>query len=279
MRELAITSAKGGVGKTTLALSLAVGLARRLPKRARLLVVDGDPQGNATMSLLDGKAPADPTLRHVLLDEVEARQAIRASRLPHIDILPADTSLADCTLLLADQIGRELRLRRALQTVETDYHTCIIDAPPGLSLISVNVLNAARELIVPIEAAVYSAAGLGRLQETVEAVKRHLCHPELTIIGLCLMKLTRSKVAKDFEKQLRDHYGNLVYRTTVPFHAAVEEACARNLTVGEYAPTSPAAVAFAQLVKELELSYGPTIGTSRRNTRPHRGTARKRRAG
>jgi chromosome partitioning protein len=278
VREIAVTSAKGGVGKTTLALALAAGLARELPKRGRLLVVDADPQGNASMSLLDGQPPADPTLRQVLLDECEPREAIRPSRIPQIDILPADTSLADCTLLLADQIGRELRLRRALQGVESTYHTCIIDAPPGLSLISVNVLNAARDLIVPIEAAVYSAAGLARLHETVEAVKKHLCRPELTILGLCLMKLTRSKVAKDFEQQLRAHYGELVYKTTVPFHAAVEEACARNLTVGEYAPASPAAVAFAALVKEL--THGQTVGTPRRNPRPHRRTARnKRRAG
>jgi chromosome partitioning protein len=278
VREIAITSAKGGVGKTTLSLSLAVGLAKHLPKRGRLLVVDADPQGNASMSLLNGKAPEDPTLRQVLLDECEAKEAIRPSRVAQIDILPADTSLADCTLLLADQIGRELRLRRALESVASTYHTCIVDAPPGLSLISVNVLNAARELIVPIEAAVYSAAGVARLHEAVELVRRHLCRPELTIIGLCLMKMTRSKVTKDFEQQLRAHYGELVYRTTVPFHHAVEEACARNLTVGEYAPASPAAVAFAALVKEL--SHGQTVGTSRRNSRPHRGTTRsKRRAG
>ncbi len=278
MRELAITSAKGGVGKTTLALSLAVGLAKRLPKRGRLLVVDADPQGNASMSLLNGQAPDDPTLRQVLLDECEAREAVRPSRLAQIDILAADTSLADCTLLLADQIGRELRLRRALQGLASTYHTCIIDAPPGMSLIGVNVLNAARELIVPIQPAVYSAAGLARLHELVETVKRHLCHPELAIIGLCLMMVGRSKVAKDFEQQLRAHYGELVYQTTVPTHHAVEEACARNLTVGEYAPASPAAVAFAQLVEEL--TRGQTVGTSRRNSRPHRSTGRsKRRAG
>lgn len=279
MRTMAVTSLKGGVGKTTLSLSLAAGLARRLPKRGRLLVVDGDPQGNATMSLLDGKVPDDPTLSHVLLGEAAAHQAIRPSRLPKVDILPADTSLAECTILLDKQIGRENRLRAVLQGVEATYETCLIDALPGLNLISVNILNAARELIVPVDAGVYSVAGLGRLHETVEQVRKHLCHPDLCIIGLCLMKLTRSKVTKDFERQLRDHYGPLVYRTTVPFHAAVEEACARNLTVGEHAPASPAAVAFDELVKEL-MSHGQTVGSSRRNPRPHRGAARnKRRAG
>ena len=116
MRTLAVVSMKGGVGKTTLALSLAINMAKALPKRKRLLVVDSDPQGNASMTLLEGKPPADPTLSQVLLDEADVREAIRPSRHPGIDLLPADASLADCTLLLADQMGREQRLRARSET-------------------------------------------------------------------------------------------------------------------------------------------------------------------
>ena len=179
MRSIAVVSMKGGVGKTTLALSMAVSMARGLPNGRGLLVVDSDPQGNATMTLLVGKPPADPTLSQVLLAEADVKEAIRPSRHPGIDLLPADASLADCTLLLADQMGREQRLRAALRDVEDRYDVCIIDAPPTMCLLNVNVLNAALELVVPVDPGIYSAVGLGKLQETVEQVRRHLCHPEL----------------------------------------------------------------------------------------------------
>jgi chromosome partitioning protein len=277
VKTIAIVSMKGGVGKTTLALSLAVVMAKTLPKRKRLLLVDSDPQGNATMTMLDGKAPSDPTLSQVLLAECEAGEAIRPSRHPGIDLLPADVSLADCTLLLADQMGREHRLRSALQSVETNYAACIIDAPPTMSLLNVNVLNAARELIVPVAPDAYSASGLGKLHDTVEQVRKHLCHPELCIVALALVRLQKHKAHADFENQLRQHYGELVCEATVPDSVQVQVACAKHLTVGEYAPASPAAVAIDRLVKEL--THGAKTGAGRDpgpDRRPARG---KRRAG
>jgi chromosome partitioning protein len=256
MRTIAIVSMKGGVGKTTLALSLAVSMASKAPKRKPLLIVDSDPQGNATMTMLNGQAPADPTLTQVLLGECEAREAIRPSRHPGIHLLPADASLADCTLLLADQMGRELRLRAALREVDRSYDTCIIDAPPTMSLLNVNVLNAARELIVPVDPGIYSAAGLSKLHETVEQVKKHLCHPELAIVALALVRLQRHKAHADFERQLREHYGPLVCKATIPDSVQVQLACSNHLTIGEYAPSSAAAIAVERLVKELS-NHGP----------------------
>ena len=106
MRTIALVNHKGGVGKTTVALNLAVGMAQRLKKGRRVLFIDGDAQGNGTTTLLDGRAPNKPTLTQVLLDDADASEAIRPSRFAGIDILPADASLADCTVWLADQIGR-----------------------------------------------------------------------------------------------------------------------------------------------------------------------------
>ncbi len=277
MRTIAIVSMKGGVGKTTLALSLAVAMAKTLPKRRKILVVDSDPQGNATMTMLDGKSPADPTLSQVLLADSEAIAAIRPSRHPGIDLLPADVSLADCTLLLADQMGREHRLRSALKGVEGLYDACIIDAPPTMSLINVNVLNAARELIVPIAPDVYNAAGLNKLHETVEQVRKHLCHPELCIVALALVRVQKHKAHADFERELRAHYGELVCKATIPDSVQVQIACSKHRTIGEYAPSSPAAVAIDRFVKEL--THGPK-SVAGGDTESNRGPARrKRRAG
>jgi chromosome partitioning protein len=275
VRTIAIVSMKGGVGKTTLALSLAVAMAKTLPRRKKILVVDSDPQGNATMTMLDGKAPADPTLSQVLLADSEASEAIRPSRHPSIDLLPADVSLADCTLLLADQMGREHRLRSALKSVEGLYDACIIDAPPTMSLINVNVLNAARELVVPVSPDAYSAAGLNKLHETVEQVRKHLCHPELCIVALALVRLQKHKAHAEFERELRAYYGDLVCKATIPDSVQVQIACAKHRTIGEYAPSSPAAVAIDRLVKELThgpkpVDIGGTVGS-------HRGPARRKR--
>jgi chromosome partitioning protein len=278
VRTIAVVSMKGGVGKTTLALSMAVSMARNLPKKkGRLLVVDSDPQGNASMTLLSGDAPAGPTLSEVLLAEADAREAIRPSRHAAIDLLPARADLADCTLLLADQMGRELRLRAALQDVEDRYDVCIIDAPPTMSLLNVNVLNAARELVVPVDPGIYSAVGLGKLQETVEQVRKHMCHPELTIVALAIVRIQKHKAHADFERQLRELYGPLVCKTTIPDSVLVSVACSNHLTVGEYAPASPAAVALERLMKEL--THGRKSEASRRNTRPNNGKPSKRRAG
>jgi chromosome partitioning protein len=277
MRTIAVVSMKGGVGKTTLALSMAVSMAQGLKRKGRLLVVDSDPQGNASLTLLLGKPPKDPTLSQVLLAEADVKEAIRPSSRPAIDLLPADASLADCTLLLADQMGREQRLRAALRDVEDKYDVCIIDAPPTMSLLNVNVLNASQELVVPVDPGIYSAVGLGKLQETVEQVRRHLCHPELAIVALAIVRIQRHKAHADFERQLRELYGPLVCKATIPDSVMVSVACSHHKTVAEYAPASPAAVALERLVKEL--TNGQKPGHKIRNAGPNHGKPSKRRAG
>ena len=178
MRTIAVVNHKGGVGKTTTALGLSVGLARRLRKGRRLLFIDGDAQGNATATMLDGKVPNKPTLTEVLLEDDSPadaiREAIRPSRCPAIDLLPANSSLADCTVWLADQSGREQRLRNAMRTLGDPYDVVIIDAPPAMSLVTVNVLHAVEELLVPVDAGAYAVMGLARLQETVDKIRKHL---------------------------------------------------------------------------------------------------------
>ena len=251
MRTIACLNWKGGSGKSTTALALAVGIARRLPRRQRVLLVDNDPQANSTLIMLDGRAPEAPTLADVLLDDAGAIDAIRPTRVDRLDILPADGRLADCTVLLADELGRERRLRVALRSVEDTYSVCIVDAPPQLSLLTVNVLQAVTEVLVPIDPGLFAIAGLGRLQETVDRVRHHLEHPDLAIVGLLVTRATKNKITRDLERQLRDAYGTLVYHAVIPASVKVEEAHASYRSILEWSPQSPVGKAYGELVTEV----------------------------
>jgi chromosome partitioning protein len=252
MRSFAVVNLKGGSGKSTTALCLSAGLARR---GFRVLLIDADPQGNSSMTMLDGEPAEPPTLGHVLLDQADAEEAIRPTRLERLDVLPADSSLADAALLLADQLGRERRLRPILRDLAASYDFAIVDAAPQLNLVGINVLNAVDSLIVPVDAGIYSIAGLGKLQETVEQVRKYLDNPGLDIAGLVLTRTHRNKATADIEAQLRAAFGDLVFRTTIPHGVRVEEAHARHRTVAEFSPKSAPAVAYESLVEEV-LSHG-----------------------
>lgn len=256
MRTIAALSLKGGVGKTTLAVNLAVGLAARLPKRKRLLLVDADPQANATLTMLDGQEPDEPTLGEVLQGDVAAGDAIRPSRVDKIDLLPAAYTLADVPTTLADVMGRERRLRVALESVESDYELCLIDSPPQLTLLSINVLEAATHgVLVPADSSLYSAVGISKLEDTVAQVRRFLSNDSLRIIGIVLCKAGTTKAAKDLERALRKGYREMVFQTVIPASVKVDEAIARNRSVLEWAPSSPVAKAFDKLVTEV-LAHG-----------------------
>jgi chromosome partitioning protein len=248
MRRIAIMQAKGGSGKTTTALCLAVGMARR---GLRTLLVDADSQGNASLTMLDGQGAGPPTLGNVLLGQVDASEAIRPTRVEGLDLLPADARLADAALLLADQIGREHRFRRALDPIEDDYDALIVDCPPQLSLVTVNVLAGVGEVIVPVDAGIYAVSGLGQLQQAVADVVEYLGNRALRVAGLVLTRTHANRATRDIADQLRAAYGPLVYSASIPHSVKVEEAHARNLTVLEFAPTSAPARAYVELLTEV----------------------------
>jgi chromosome partitioning protein len=267
VRTIAVFNQKGGVAKTTTAINLAIGLARRLPKGKRLLLIDGDSQGNCSLTMLDGKPAVGPTIGDVLLDEVDILEAIQPSRVVGVDLLPAESSLADATLLLTDQLGREQRLKGALRDVESRYEVMVVDSPPRLDLVSVNILNAVTEIVVPVDAGIYGAMGLGQLQTTVEKVRRHLNHADLKIIGLLITRAMANRATKDMETQLRESYGAMVFKSVIPYDVKVEESHARHRSVLEHAPKSRAAVAYDQLIGEV-LKHGKARH-ARRSNRGH----------
>lgn len=248
MRTIAVINAKGGSGKSATALCLSVGLARR---GQRTLLIDSDFQANASMCLLDGATIDPPTLGNVLLDQVDATDAIRGTRVGGLDILPADPQLADVALLLADGLGREYRLKNALDALQDRYDCVVVDCPPQTSLIVVNVLAAVSELVVPIDSGVWAVAGLNQLQTTVDQVRKHLRNRSLHIAGLLLTRVHNNKASKDLARQLLDAFGSLVYESVIPHSVRVEEAHARNRSIIEFDPKSAPARAYESFIDEV----------------------------
>jgi chromosome partitioning protein len=266
MRTIAVLNWKGGSGKTTTALALGVGISRRLPKGQRLLMIDSDPQHNATLVMLAGLRPEKPTLTEVLMDEADAVEAIRSTRVPNLDILPSDSRLAECSAWLTDELGRERRLRVALRSLEDRYSICLVDSPPQFSLISLNVLAGVDEVIVPLDPGVFSLNGLGRLQETIDQIRRHLEHPELAIIGLLMTKVMNNRHTRALRQQLEEVHGKLLYKAAIPWSVTVEESHASYLSIMEGAPRSTVARAYEELVTEV-LQHGKSKNRSGRKRR------------
>jgi chromosome partitioning protein len=248
VRSIAWLSEKGGSGKSTCAINTAVALAK---SGRRVLVIDADPQANSTMVFLKGRGADAPTLCNVLTNEADAEDAIRSTDTPNLDILPADGMLADANVLLVNELGREKRLRLAMQDVGQDYDYIIVDTSPQRTLINVNVLNYVGEVYCPIDPGVFGIAGLLKLREAVDGVVRFLDNPTLRIAGLVVNRVQRDNLSRDTESQLREAFGPLVATTTIPASTKIGEAHSHYLSVLDYAPGTAGAKAFEALTREI----------------------------
>jgi chromosome partitioning protein len=253
MRSIALVSEKGGVGKSTTVLNVAACMAAR---KLRVLVVDTDPQANSSYVLLGGEKPRRPALLEVLVGEADASEAIIPSpSFAGVDLLPADPTLADATITLANEVGRERRLRVALEGAGESYDLILVDTAPTRSIITTNVLNFVEEIMVPIAPGLFGILGLGQLQADVAQVRRFLDNKALRIGGIVLTMVEKNNVAKDLEEQLRQLFGGLVFRTKVPRSIKLEEAHSRHQSILDYAPKSVGAVAYKALAEEI-LDHG-----------------------
>jgi len=252
MRRIVLASHKGGTAKSTTATCLAVGLARR---GRRVLLVDCDAQANATWTVMGGQPAEPPTLATVLTRHAAAKEAIRPTATPNLDLLPADPSLSGVNVALVQELGRDTRLRSALAPLDGGWDFVILDTAPTITTLLANALVYASEVIVPVDPGVYAMLGLVQLQVTIEEVREAYGHQALHLAGLVLTKMSRNNVSKDVETELRSRFGEKVYRTTIPLSAKIEEAHTRGQTVLEYAPKSSGAVAYGGLVDEV-LSHG-----------------------
>jgi chromosome partitioning protein len=253
---VAIANQKGGVGKTTTAVNLGAALAEL---DFRVLVVDLDPQGNATTGL--GLNPRDVggSIYDVIMSDASIEDAIEPTSIKNLFVAPATIDLAGAEIELVPQISRELKLRRAIESVRDQYDVVLIDCPPSLGLLTVNGLAAADDVIVPIQCEYYALEGLGQLLRNVSLVQANL-NPTLDVRGIILtMYDARTKLADQVVAEVREYFGNKVYDTIVPRTVRLSEAPSFGQPIIVFDAASRGATAYRDLAKEV--SRGATKRT------------------
>ncbi len=241
-----ISNQKGGVGKTTTAISLGAALVAR---GQRVLIIDLDPQANATSGLGVGKSGA---IHAVLLKEQPITESVVHTELEGLDLIPSGPDMAGAEVELVPVMGREFRLRHALRAVAALYDTVIVDCPPSLGLLTVNALTAGDGVLVPVQCEYYALEGLAQLLDTIEAVRQRL-NDRLEVLAIVLtMEDRRNRLSMQVIEEVRKHFPRLVARTRIPRTVRLAEAPSYGKPISLYDPSSRAAKAYADLAREIE---------------------------
>ena len=256
-RVMAIANQKGGVGKTTTAVNLGAGLAEL---GFRVLVVDLDPQGNATTGLGINPRNLESSIYDVLMHDALLDDCIEPTSLRNLFVCPATIDLAGAEIELVPAFSRELKLRRALEPVLEDFDFVVIDCPPSLGLITVNALAAATEVVVPIQCEYYALEGLGQLLRNVNLVQTNL-NPRLEVSAIILTMFdARTKLADQVATEVRNHFGAKVCRNIVPRTVRLSEAPSFGQPIVVFDPTSRGAIAYRELAKEVSGGTPQRVG-------------------
>ena len=247
-RVMAVANQKGGVGKTTTAVNLGAALAEI---GFRVLVVDLDPQGNATTGLGIDARTFELSMYDVIMRDTELEDAIEPTSMKNLFVAPATIDLAGAEIELVPSFSRELKLRKALETVIDDFDFILVDCPPSLGLITINGLAAATEVLVPIQCEYYALEGLGQLLRNVDLVQKNL-NPQLEVSAIVLVMYdARTKLSDQVANEVREHFGDTVCRMVVPRTVRLSEAPSFGQPIITFDPSSRGAIAYRELAKEV----------------------------
>jgi chromosome partitioning protein len=245
---IAIANQKGGVGKTTTAINLSASLA---VAEKRTLLVDLDPQSNASSGVGIASGEIRHTTYQALLGEVEANRVVTDTGIDYLKVLPSTTDLIGAEIELIGEADREKRLKKALQQIRDDYDYILIDCPPSLGLLTINALTAADSVLVPLQCEYYAMEGLSQLTRTIGLIQREL-NPALALRGILLTMFDgRNNLSHQVSEEIRRHFADRVFKTVIPRNVRLSEAPSHGLPVLQYDISSRGAEAYLALAKEI----------------------------
>ncbi|MHB0976925.1 MAG: ParA family protein [Candidatus Aquicultorales bacterium] len=245
---IAVVNQKGGVGKSTTSVNLAAGLAEA---GTAVLLIDFDPQGNATSGLGLDKAGGVKCIYDAITDDVPVEKLTQASLIEGLLVVPATLQLAGAEIELVSTLSREQKLKKVVDPARGAHDFIIIDCPPSLGLLTVNALTAADEVLIPVQCEYYALEGLSKLLESIRLVKTHL-NPSLKIAGVLMtMYDGRTRLAQQVVDEVRSFFRELVYETIIPRTVRLSEAPSHGLPIMKYDPSSKGSIAYRKLAKEV----------------------------
>ncbi|MBL4819274.1 MAG: ParA family protein [Deltaproteobacteria bacterium] len=252
-RIVGIVNQKGGVGKTTTAVNLATALAAQ---KQKVLLLDLDPQGNASSGLGVYAGESDKTIYHVLSRRAKMKDVIEPTDIDNLYLTPANIQLAGAEVELVGTMSREAHLKRALKDIRNDFDFVILDCPPSIGLLTVNALTAADGILIPLQCEYYALEGLAHLLETVDLVQGSL-NPDLKIDGLALTLFdSRNKICHQVMSEVKKHFPKLIYKSVIPRNVRLSEAPSHGRPAVIYDPSSKGAKAYVALAKEVVKQHG-----------------------